>query len=221
MPDSLRCSESGHHCAHVWTSHVTHMKDSCHTYEWVMCHIYLSHVTRMNESCYTYEWVMPHIWLRHATHTHRSTRPFDAMRSLGSPHCSPPHRCPMTPSYLTTWHLTLVWDMTRSKVAWLIHTCNMTRSYVWRDSCICDTWLIHMCDMNPSYEWHDSFIHVHNDDMTHHTVMSQASHTHWHTHRYTYRCVSMWRLTHIEVLTHIQVYRSVYITTDTCICLHL
>jgi len=39
-------------------SHVTHMSESCHTYEWVMSHIWVSHVTHMSESCHTYEWVM-------------------------------------------------------------------------------------------------------------------------------------------------------------------
>jgi len=41
------------------------MKESCHTYEWVMSHIWMSHVTHMDESCHTYERVMSHIWIRH------------------------------------------------------------------------------------------------------------------------------------------------------------
>jgi len=44
-------------------SHVTHMNESCHTYEWVMSHIWMSHVTHMNESCHTYEWVMSPMWM--------------------------------------------------------------------------------------------------------------------------------------------------------------
>jgi len=57
---------------------VTHMNESCHSYEWVMSHIWMthanesgthmndscmSHVTHMNESCHSYEWVMSHIWI--------------------------------------------------------------------------------------------------------------------------------------------------------------
>ena len=49
-------------------------------------------------------------------------------------------------------------DMTRSYVMLLIHTCDMTHSYVWRDSFIRVIWLIHTCDMTHSYVWHDSFI---------------------------------------------------------------
>ena len=78
-------------------------------------------------------------------------------------------------------------------VTWLIHTCDMTRlyvwkgearnlssllvhmrgtthSYVWHDSFICLTWLIHMYDMTHSYVWHVSFICmtwlIHMGDMT-------------------------------------------------------
>ena len=50
------------------------------------------------------------------------------------------------------------------------YVCDMTHSYVWRDSFICVTWLLHMCDMTPSHVWHDSFIRViwlfHMCDMT-------------------------------------------------------
>jgi len=50
-------------------------------------------------------------------------------------------------------------------VTWLIHTCDVTHSYVWRDSLracrytawdfICVTLLSHMCDM--THVWYDSF----------------------------------------------------------------
>ena len=54
--------------SHIWVSHVAHMSESCHTYEWVMPHIWVSHATHMSESCHTYEWVMPHIWVNHITY---------------------------------------------------------------------------------------------------------------------------------------------------------
>jgi len=56
--------------SHIWMSHVTHMNESCHTYEWVMSHIWMSLVTHMNESCHTYEWVMSHIWMSTVSATH-------------------------------------------------------------------------------------------------------------------------------------------------------
>ena len=57
--------------AHIWMSHVTHMKESCHTNEWVMSDIWMSHVTYMNESQHTYEWVMSHMheWTSRVTWT--------------------------------------------------------------------------------------------------------------------------------------------------------
>ena len=43
-------------CLDVWQlRHVTHINESCHTYESVMSHISMSHVTHMNESCHTYQ----------------------------------------------------------------------------------------------------------------------------------------------------------------------
>ena len=45
------------HSSHTLMSHVTHMNESCHTYQWVMSHISTSHVTHMNEY-HTYVWVM-------------------------------------------------------------------------------------------------------------------------------------------------------------------
>ena len=59
-PATLRCILS--------TSHVTHMNESRHTYEWVTPHIWMSHVTHMNESRHTYEWVTSHIWMSHVAH---------------------------------------------------------------------------------------------------------------------------------------------------------
>jgi len=57
MPRRGKCVMS-----HTWISHVTHVNEAYHTYEWVMLHIYIwmSHVT--------YEWVMSHIWMSHVPH---------------------------------------------------------------------------------------------------------------------------------------------------------
>ena len=101
--------------SHIWMSHVTHMSESCRTYEWVMSHIWMSHVTHMNESCHTYEWVMSHIY-----------DSFICVTWLIQ-------MCAMTHSYV--WHDSFIC------VTWLIHMCDMTHSYVWHDSFICVTWL--------------------------------------------------------------------------------
>jgi len=53
---------------HTRISHVTDMKESCHTYEWVNSHVRMRHVAHLNDSCHTYGRVMSHIcimgWLR-------------------------------------------------------------------------------------------------------------------------------------------------------------
>jgi len=54
-------------CLPALLRHVTHMNESCRTYEWVMSHIWMSHVTRMNESCHTYEWFMSRTWMDYNT----------------------------------------------------------------------------------------------------------------------------------------------------------
>jgi len=60
-------------------SHVAHMDESCHTYEWVMSHTksvrwkksrWLSE--RKYESWHTYKCVASHIWSRHVRHMNES-----------------------------------------------------------------------------------------------------------------------------------------------------
>jgi len=77
--------------SHLCSSRVTHMNESCHTYERAMSHIWTSHVTHMNESCHTYERVMSHIWASHVTHTNESCHTYERvmsdmgwLRSVGS-----------------------------------------------------------------------------------------------------------------------------------------
>ena len=73
--------------SNTWMSHVAHMNESCHTYEWVMSHIWMSHVARtyewvishithMNESCRMDEWVMSHKWMSHVAHMNESCRTY-------------------------------------------------------------------------------------------------------------------------------------------------
>ena len=147
--------------SHIWMSHVTHMNESCHTYEWVMSHIWMSHVTHMNESRHTYEWVMSHIWMSHVTYMNESCH------TSGSPSHQPPIAARLS-CFLDRWHALLQY------VIRLLHTCDMTHSHVWHDSFICVTWLIRIYEIPPSCfldRWHDSFSCVirliHMCDVTH------------------------------------------------------
>ena len=61
----------------IWMSHGTHMNELCHLYEWVLLHIWMSHVTRIHESCYTYTWIISHTWMIHVTYTNESCHTYE------------------------------------------------------------------------------------------------------------------------------------------------
>jgi len=147
-------------------------------------YLYLSH---MNESCLTYEWVMSHIWMRHDSFICDTTYlylsfiwdTFIALTFIALYNTKVARVCSTS-------------DVTHPCVTWLIHICDMTRSHVWHDSFVCVpglihmlerihscvrhdsfirahvwhvsftyvTWLLHMLEMTHSYVWHDSFICV-------------------------------------------------------------
>jgi len=89
---------------HLLLHAVTHMNESCHTYEWVMAQVQTRHVTHMNESWHTYECVISHTWM--TTHL---TSPSSQLGLLGRLI----HMCAMTHSYMRHDSFTCV--------TWLIH----------------------------------------------------------------------------------------------------
>ena len=74
--------------------------------------------------------------------------------------------CDMTLSY--------VWRDSFVCVTWLIRMCDVTHSYVCHDSFVCVTWLIRMCDMTHSYVCHDSFVCVPRGTLRCHDVCQQV-----------------------------------------------
>jgi len=68
--------------SHIWTRHITHINESCHSNDWVMSHVQMSHVTHMIESCPTYEWVMSLVWLSHVPRTNESCHTHESATSL-------------------------------------------------------------------------------------------------------------------------------------------
>jgi len=146
-------------------SHVTHIIVVCHIYEramWLL--IWMCHVTHVSESC----------------HMHRSIRSQN-LDVLFSQVKEVKMTCSNVWRDSSTWllHFYVAWiswiDMTHSHVGhdpftcvtstlsirrtWIIHKCDMTNSYVWRDlfmrvtyPSICVTWLIHSSQVWTS-EW--------------------------------------------------------------------
>ena len=158
-------------------SHVTRIKESWHTFEWVTSHLgviyflwgshgthikwvtthtWMSHGTHINKSWHTYEWVMSHIWMGHGTHMNESWHTYEWVMA----HICMSHGTHMNKS----WHTKCVpWRIHMCAMTWVManivmshiwgthmrdcHMCAMTHSYVCHDSFICVPWPIHMCDM--------------------------------------------------------------------------
>jgi len=118
--------------SHIWTSHVTHMNESRHTYEWVMwtsCEdaTKTASVVKMRggTACHTYQRVMSYIRMSQITHIHEACHTYE----------------------FVNWAIQMIWR---------IHTCDMPHVYVWCDSFVCMTWHVHTCDMPTSkevYKW--------------------------------------------------------------------
>ena len=139
----------------------------------------------MNESCHTHEWVVLHIWLSHVTHKEEWHVPWMQLDSfcIVFVSCVYMHVTSIVFIFVHVWHdssICLIWlihmcDMTRSytckaisygwhdsfvRSTWLMYMFHIPLSYLCHDSSICVTWLIYVCDMTHPYVRHDLFIHV-------------------------------------------------------------
>ena len=59
---------------HVWTcgcvTLINKSQANIHHPPCNMSHIQVSHITHINESCHTYDWVMSHTWISHTLHNY-------------------------------------------------------------------------------------------------------------------------------------------------------
>ena len=152
--------------AHIRMSHVSHMNESCLTYEWVMSHIWIQAFHRR----LTYEWVMSHIWMSHVSHMNKSCRTLECQTSnMWMSHVAHMNESFHTYEYMCPCHVGLIETNKRRLGRGIL---DMTHSYVWHDSFICVTWLIHLCDTQKTshtYDWFMSYIrrnHVTRTDET-------------------------------------------------------
>ena len=137
--------------SYIRMSHVTHMNESCHTYEWVMAHIWmghvthewviphiwlshvthalLSHVTHIYESCHTCDWIMPHTWLSHVTWQGVRER---VGYNYNKSHCNPRYAPLRHLIESCHRHVTHMW-LNHVTHMWLNHVTHMTsRQFVWK-----------------------------------------------------------------------------------------
>ena len=165
--------------SHVTGRHVTHMNESCHTYEWVMSHAWMSHVTHMNKSRHTRDGLihtcgMTHSYVCHEVGftchdsvirvtwlIHLLVRMCDMMRALRLSHMHMEKSSRTEVAF--TRHNSFIC------VPWLIHICDMTHSFLFHDRLkqrrlphVCEKHggPIHMCAMTHSYTCHDPIIPV-------------------------------------------------------------
>jgi len=92
-------------------------------------------------------------------------------------------------------------------LTWCVHSCDMTRWYVWHDSFICVTWRNHPCDMTHSYVRHDSLITAECSDVKEWWVGGQRRWRihmrdvmHWYEwHDFVMWCIDTSDMTHSRV----------------------
>ena len=140
--------------SHMWTSHVTHVNEPCHTSERVMSHIWMSNVTHMNESCHTDDWVMSHIRYK-SCHTYEWITCAWGMSPVSHvTHINESSQMWLPPKYCSPWLIPCV--------TWFIHTCDMPRAHV------CHAYIWHVTHMNAficsyvshSYVFICSYVHM-------------------------------------------------------------
>jgi len=130
--------------SHIWTSHVTHMNTSWHTFESVTSHVWVSHVpsaeyitqdTYTNESRQKYKWVMKQKKLSHSTHTwvsqaHQHT--ISQIFYMTYSHLCAPTRYSTWLIFIESWCTHILYEMfyiTYSHLCapWLICICSISR----------------------------------------------------------------------------------------------
>ena len=198
------CISTGKHSLTYTHTHIrTHAhKTNTHTHSHTHT-IWMSHVSHMNESCLTYEWVMSHtvsISQRQSAARHYS-------RGIGQTLQTPTPRTLDelawgSPSYVR--HDSFICE------TWLIHTRDMVHSYVKalcvrHDSFVCQIWFfhcLHAWDVTRWYVRHDSFIReawlIHTWDMTHSYVRHDAFI--WESFMCETWLIHVWDMTHSHAL---------------------
>jgi len=101
----MNASFHKHECmAHICTSHVTSVDESCHTYERVM-------------ACHKYKWVVSHIWMSHVTRTNESCQVVSLTHALARAKGPQRNSAAWVTSHFCKWVLSHIyeWVMSRAR----------------------------------------------------------------------------------------------------------
>jgi len=160
----------------IWLGHVTHIDESCHTYEWFVSHIWINRVTHMNDSCHTYELVMSHIWMSLVTHMNESCHTYESVMS----HIWMIHGTPRM-SYVTHKNESC-------------YTCERAMSHIWMSH------MAHMKESCHKYEWVSNALCYKYSDII---LRTWICHVAWHIpSSSTARLQYVHRVTHMNELCH-------------------
>jgi len=141
--------------SHMLMSRVSYMKESCHTYEWVMAHVWMSHVTVTSSwgrfhSGSSWEWVYKHLltWMSHGTRMNESCDRNIWLTSL-------------------SWVMSHVWMShgTRMNESW--HTYEWVMAHVWMSHVMgaCSCWgHFHSVSGFTNTRWHVTFWEQHSEN---------------------------------------------------------
>jgi len=144
-------NQSGHIVlSHMWMSHVKHMNESCHIYEWVMSHTWISHVTTDAARLCSFE-----IAKQHMQHTETSTATYTATHCNVLQHKTAKSRCICSGMSLPTptKESCQTYGSVMSHI-WIRHVTHMNEScHIYDMSYI---WMCHVTYMNESCSWRRS-----------------------------------------------------------------
>jgi len=127
--------------SHTWMSYVTHVNDSCHTYEWVLSRMRMSHVTHIRESCHTYEWVL--LQVPRPLHFCSRYKSWMSHPNMNESHCNTLQHTATRCNTLSLFLLQVTSD------TWIkpCHTYECVMSYIWMSH------VTHMNESCHTYEW--------------------------------------------------------------------
>jgi len=150
-------------------SHVSHITESSHTYEWVMSHMWASHVT------HRYKSVISRVWMSHFTPTNEPRHTFS------NKWCPAHQSVSIWASHVTHRHDSTKWFLPPNDTPLISYERVMSRTDM-TQSCYTDGWVMSCIDIYQScqkYGWVSCYAYgwvMSRIQMSHITLMNQSCH---------------------------------------------